>query len=77
MQREDEVRSDKKAQSILNNCTGTFWREAKKIVLRRFFYPNKVDEAICVQNITNVFRGKYDKIYNSVSYNDADMNIVK
>ncbi len=55
MQREGEVRSDKMAQSILNNCTGTFWREAKKIRPKKVCYPNKVDEAIGLQNITNVF----------------------
>ncbi len=60
MQREGEVRSDKMAQSILHNCTGTFWRGAKKIHPKKVFYPNKVDEAIGVQNITNVFGGKFD-----------------
>ncbi len=30
-----------------------------------------------MQNITNVFGGKFDKLYNSVSYNVDDMNILK
>ncbi len=55
MQREGEVRSDKMPQSILNNCTGIFWKEAKKIRPKKVCYPNKVDEAIGLQNITNVF----------------------
>ncbi len=75
--REGEVRSDKMAQSIFHNCTGTFWREAKKINPKKVFYPNKVDEEIGVQNITNVFGGKFDKLYNSVSYNFDDMDILK
>ncbi len=43
------------------------------------FYPNKIDEAIGVQNIviTNVFGGKFDQLYNSVSYNVDDMNYIK
>ncbi len=77
IQREGEGRSDKMAQSILNNCTGTFWKEAKKIPPKKVFYPNKVDEAIGVQNITNAFGGTFDKLYNSVSYNVDDMNILK
>ncbi len=65
------------AQSILNNCTGTFWREAKKLHSKKVLYPNKVDEEIDVQNIANVFGGKFDKLYNSVSYNVDNMNILK
>ncbi len=49
----------------------------KKIRLKKVFYPNKVDEVIGVQNITNVFGVKFDKLYNSVSYNVDDMNILK
>ncbi len=64
------------AQSILNNCTGTFWREAKKIHPKKIFYPNQADEAIGVQNINNVFASKFDKLYNSVSYNVDNMNIL-
>ncbi len=30
-----------------------------------------------MQNITNVFEGKFDRLYNSVSYNVDDMNILK
>ncbi len=37
MQMEGEVRSDKMAESILNNCTGTFWKEAKKIRPKKVF----------------------------------------
>ncbi len=30
-----------------------------------------------MQNITNIFAGKFDKLYNSELYNVDDMNILK
>ncbi len=65
------------AESILNNCKGTFCREVKKILPKKVFYPTKVDEVISVQNITNEFGCKFDKLYNSVSYNVDEMKILK
>ena len=38
--------------------------------------PNVVDDAQCDKDITNTFTNKYKHLYNSVSYDVTDMNVV-
>ncbi len=44
---------------------------------RKASYPTKVDDADGQAEITDLFANKFHNLYNSVSYNEADMDILK
>ncbi len=41
------------------------------------YYPIKVDDVTGVKEITDMFADKFDKLYNSVSYNVEDISVLK
>ncbi len=66
MRREGEIKSDKMAEAFLNKHIDSFWREASKILPKKVYYPNKVDDTTGVKEITDMFADKFDKLYNCV-----------
>lgn len=77
MRREGEIRSDKMAQALSQKSVSSFYREARKMRSKKTYYPNKVDGASGEADITDVFANKFRKLYNCVSYDEADMNVLK
>ena len=53
-----------------------FWCEVKRIHNNHSSLPNVVDDAHGDKDITNTFVNTYKHLYNSVSYDVNDMNVV-
>ena len=58
------------AEPLLNNKSRDFWNEIKKIDSKGHNNPQVIDS---VQNASELFADKHEKLYNCVSYNEHDM----
>ena len=74
----ESIKAENMANNLLQNKSCDFWREVKKVKSSK---GNKVASSIdgqsSGQNICDVFLNKYECLYNSVSYDKAEMNSVK
>ncbi len=77
LKRDAEIRCDKMAEAIVNNDNKSFWIQPKSFLPRKATYPAKVNDADCQAEIADLFADKFHNLYNSVSYNEADMDILK
>lgn len=68
------LKSDKMAEAIMNNDSRNLWREVKKLKTSSKSFPNSMDSAIGSEKINNLFYDKYKTLYNSVGYNENEMN---
>ena len=62
------------ADDILNNRNRNFWSEVKKVKCNGSTLPNNVDACSGRVDIANLFKDKYEQLYNTVSYNENDMS---
>lgn len=67
------IRSQKMAEAIADNRTRDLFKEAKKIKGRCKFNPSNIDGASGDDDISSLFCNKYSNLYNSVPYDDNEM----
>ena len=60
-----------------NKRSVDFWNEIKKIKETHKAMPGMVDGAQTEEKISQIFSRKYDRLYNSVSYDETDMSFCK
>jgi hypothetical protein len=70
-----EIRCDKMAEALVNTDIKGFWKISFKP--KKTSYPSRVDNVEGKVEITNLFADKVFNLYNSVSYNVADMDVLK
>ena len=68
---------EKLAQSFQQNSNRDFWNEVKKLRGRKSCSPTNIDSIKGDDNINGLFSNKYKNLYNSVSYDVNQMNILK
>ena len=70
----DKYAADKMANAMSNKDSKTFWNEVNKLKCTTNKLPASVGNAYNAEAICSLFQDKYDKLYNTVSYNSNDMN---
>ncbi len=71
-----EIRCDKKTRAILTNPSEKkLHQQAKIFSHKKSTFLKRIDEAIGKDDIANVFKDKFCNLYNSVSYNNNEMNV--
>ncbi len=63
------------AEAVVNNDNKSFWKQPNSFLPRKATYPAKVDDADGQAEIADLFADKFHNLYNSVSYNEANMDI--
>lgn len=74
LRNQDRLSADRMAQSLRGNDARDFWVEAKKMKSGGHSMPSVVDGVEGVEEICSLFKEKYEDLYNSVSFNDIEMN---
>ena len=69
----ENICSQKLAEALSGNRNRDFWKEVKKIKQTKSTIPKSVDNVSNPQDISNLFADKYNELYNSVSYDEAEM----
>ena len=72
----DSIRNNKLAENLLKSNIKDFWSEIKKIKGRNRNTVVSIDNVNDDVNISELFADKYKSLYNSVSYNVDDMNVI-
>ncbi len=63
------------AQKMSDGLSGTgFWSEVKRIIGNHKMSPNTIDDVQGVDEIANLFKEKYNTLYNSVSFDPLQMS---
>ena len=70
---ETELRKNKMAQALLEDKSRNFWDEVRKVSRNADNIPNLVDDVAGDEQISELFREKYESLYNSVSYDNDEM----
>ena len=60
-----------------NKRSVDFWNDIKKIKGTHMAMPGMVDGAQTEEKISQIFSRKYDRLYNSVSYDETDMSLLQ
>ena len=68
------LRNNKMADAISENEDRKLWEEVRKITRANNELPKIMDDCDTIEDISNIFAGKYDMLYNTVSYNNQDMS---
>ena len=61
------------ARAIAFNNSRDLWTETRKIRKKLSASPNCMDNVTSNENISELFAGKYCDLYNSVSFNDDEL----
>ena len=67
----------KNLHKVFNRIVTDFWNEVKKLRGRKSCSPTNIDSIKGDDNINGLFSNKYKNLYNSVSYDVNQMNILK
>ena len=70
------IQSDKLAHSLENETTKQFWGKVKKLRPNTSKLPSAVDGVHANKDISELFKGKFDVLFNSVNFNKHDMNVL-
>ena len=68
------LRNNKMAEAISENEDRKLWEEVRKITRSNNELPKTMDDCDTTEDISNIFAGKYDMLYNTVSYKNQDMS---
>jgi len=74
---QDALKSESMAQSMTNGNMRDFWKETKKMKGSNKKLPTTVDGVTGDENIAQVFLNKFEGLYNSVGYNNNNMEKIK
>ena len=72
----DIIQSEKLAESLANDLPKVFWKNVKKNRKNNKSLPSKVDDMQDPQSISGLFKDKFDTLFNSVSYDNDELNIL-
>ncbi len=64
-------------ESLVSNKRRDLFSEASKINGHNNILPTSVDDASIDDDIVNLFADKYSNLYNSVPYDQSEMNDIK
>ena len=73
----DIVASEKLAESLENDSPKEFWKNIKKNSRNKTHLPCKVDDKHNHKDISDIFKDRFDELFNSVSYSNYEMNSLK
>ena len=73
----DRISATKLAEKMESKSSKDFWKEVKKIKGKSSALPNAIDNVSGKEDIGNLFKGKFERLYNSVSYEQTEMDEVK
>ena len=73
----EKIRLERMAEAIADNRTRDLWNEVRRIKGRNNIAPCKVDGVVGDKNISEVFSEKYKNLYNSVPYDDDEMDSIR
>lgn len=77
VKKETLLRNNRMAEAISDNNDRVLWDEVRKYSKSNNDLPNGMDGHSTVEEINDIFSDKYDTLYNSVSYNEHDLNKLK
>ena len=69
-----KIRNNKLAEAISVNNDRVLWDEVRKMSKTNNELPNMMDDVSSIEEITDIFADKYKVLYNSVSYDEHDLN---
>ena len=72
MKNKDIIVSDKLAASLANDPVQKFWKNVKKCRPNKSHLPSRVDNEQCPNDIANLFKDKFNDLYNCVSYTNDE-----
>ena len=64
------------ARAIAFNNSRDLWTETRKIRKNLSASPNCMDNVTGNENISELFAGKFCNLYNSVSYNEDELEVI-
>ena len=70
------IKSEKMAEALLNGDSYSFWRDVKKFRRKKAYFPSMVDGVVGPKEIAKVFAQKFDDLYNCVSYDSDEMDVL-
>lgn len=70
------AKADKLATALTNNDNVTFWQNVQRLRGSKQTLPNVVDGVLGPEAISSKFAQKYKELYNSVSFNKRDMELL-
>ena len=70
------IQSEKLAESLVNDSPNKFWKNVKKNCKSNNHLPSKVDNMQDPKNISDLFKDKFDTLFNCISYSNDDLNEV-
>ena len=74
---EKQLRKTETVDHILRNEQSGFWDKVSKLTKCPTKVPNIVDGLEGKQNISGLFANKYEKLFNSVSTTQSELDILK
>ena len=76
MREDDRIRTTKMAEAISENRNRDLWSDVRRIKGRNKFLPSSIDGVVGDEEIAQLFSDKYNHLYNSVSYDVDEMNVI-
>ena len=76
MREDDRIRTTKMAEAVSENRNRDLCSEVRRIKGRNKFLPSSIDGVVGDEEIAKRFSDKYNQLYNSVSYDIDEMNII-
>ena len=72
-----QLHRQKVSQALLANKSSDFWKEIRKVKGNGDALPSVIDNMSNDEDISDLFAKKYDQLYNSVSFDQNNMSILK
>ena len=72
-----QLHMHKVSQALLANKSSDFWKEIRKVKGNGDSLPSVIDNMSNDEDISDLFAKKYDQLYNSVSFDQNNMSILK
>jgi hypothetical protein len=74
LRNQDKLSSKRLAEALSDNRSRYLWNEVKRVRKESKVGPQCVDDAEGPEDVTNLFKGKYESLYNSVSFDQHEMD---
>ena len=71
-----KLASEKMANALLENRDRDFWSEVKKVRGHSTSFASQIDDLNGAINISNHFSSKFEDVYNSVAFDNHDMQVL-
>ena len=77
MRNQNSISNTRMADALIRNDSRDFWAEVKRKACNMRPSPSVMDEVQGDEAICDLFKEKYDALYNSVQYDEADMDVLR